>query len=51
VSCSSEHRLQFIIKTIFLKNLDLIPPFQKWFPLSVSLKSDGGSLPNQLLPE
>jgi hypothetical protein len=36
----------------FLKKiLALIPSFQNAFPLSFSQKSDGGSLPNQLLPE
>jgi hypothetical protein len=43
---------KFLSQNYFLKKiLALIPSFQKFFPLSFSQKSDGGSLPNQLLPE
>jgi hypothetical protein len=43
---------KFLSQNYFLKkNLALIPSFQKCFPLSFSQKSDGGPLPNQLLPE
>jgi hypothetical protein len=43
---------KFLSQNYFLKKiLALIPPFQKCFPLSFSQKSDGGPLPNQLVPE
>jgi hypothetical protein len=43
---------KFLSQNYFLKKIiSLIPSFQKCFPLSFSQKSDGGSLPNQLLPE
>jgi hypothetical protein len=44
---------KFLSPNYFLKKiLALIPSFFKnAFPLSFSQKSDGGSLPNQLLPE